>query len=173
MIRAFNGKVPQIDETAFVEDSAQIIGDVIIGPHSSVWFNTTIRGDVYHIRIGAYTNVQDNCVLHVTKSTYATILEDYVTVGHSVTLHGCHIHSNNLIGIGSIILDGVVIDENCMIAAGALIPPDTHVTSRSLMMGVPAKRVRELTDEEVARIRVYANNYLEYKETYKKLYSNV
>ena len=171
MIRSFEGKSPQIHETAFVEHSAQIIGDVVIGPNSSVWFNTTIRGDVFHIRIGSCTNVQDNCVLHVTKSTFATILEDYVTVGHSVTLHGCHIKSNNLIGIGSIVLDDVVIEENCIVGAGALITAGTRVPSRSLMMGVPAKRVRELTDDEVARIRQYADNYLGYKEIYKKAYS--
>ena len=172
MIRAFGDKVPQIHETAFIEESAQIIGDVVIGSHSSVWFHTTIRGDVYHIRIGSCTNIQDNSVLHVSRGTHATILEDYVTVGHSVTLHGCHIRSNNLIGIGSIILDDVVIEENCMIAAGALLTPGTKVPARSLMMGVPAKRVREISDEEVTRIRQYANNYLEYKETYKALYNS-
>ena len=170
MIRAFQDKVPQIDATAFVEDSAQIIGDVWIGPHSSVWFNTTIRGDVYHIRIGSCSNVQDNSVLHVTRGTFPTILEDYVTVGHSVTLHGCHIRSNNLIGIGSVILDDVLIEENCIIGAGAVVTPGTKVPPRSLMMGVPAKRVRDLTDQEVARIRHHADNYLEYKEIYKKMY---
>jgi carbonic anhydrase/acetyltransferase-like protein (isoleucine patch superfamily) len=169
MIRAFKDKTPVFHETAYVEDSAQIIGDVEIGPHSSVWFNTTIRGDVYYIRIGSYSNVQDNSVLHVTRSKYATILEDYVTVGHSVTLHGCHIKSNNLIGIGSIILDDVTIEENCVIAAGALVTPGTRVPSGSLMMGVPARRVRELTEEEISKIRVYANNYLEYKETYRQM----
>jgi carbonic anhydrase/acetyltransferase-like protein (isoleucine patch superfamily) len=170
MIRAFKDKTPQFDETVFIEDSAQVIGDVVIGPHSSVWFNTTIRGDVYYIRIGSYSNIQDNSVIHVTNGKFPTILEDYVTVGHSVTLHGCHIKSNNLIGIGSIVMDDVVIEENCIIAAGALVSPGTKVPRRSLMMGMPAKRVRELTEEEVARIRQYANNYYEYKETYRKLY---
>src|SRR5262245_55727692 len=146
MIRAFQEKVPQIDPTAFIEDSAQIIGDVTIGPHSSVWFNTTIRGDVYHIRIGSCSNVQDHSVIHVSNGTYATILEDYVTVGHSVTLHGCHIRSNNLIGIGSVILDDVLIEENCIIGAGAVLTPGTKVPPRSLMMGVPAKRIRDLKD---------------------------
>jgi len=170
MIRAYKDKKPQFDETVFIEDSAQVIGDVQIGQHSSIWFNTTVRGDVFYIRIGSYTNIQDNSVVHVTKETYPTILEDYITVGHSVTLHGCHIQSNNLIGIGSIVLDDVLIEENCIIAAGALISPGTKVRSRSLMMGIPAKRVRELSDEEVAKIRQYALNYFEYKETYKKLY---
>lgn len=170
MIRAFDGKSPQFDDTVFIEDSAQVIGDVVIGPHSSIWFNTTVRGDVYYIRIGSYTNIQDNSVIHVTNGKFPTILEDYVTVGHSVTLHGCHIKSNNLIGIGSIILDDVVIEENCMIGAGALVSPGTKVPPRSLMLGMPAKRVRELSDEEVAKIRQYADNYYNYKETYKKLY---
>lgn len=170
MIRPYKDKSPQFDETVFIEDSAQVIGDVIIGSHSSIWFNSTVRGDVYYIRIGSYSNVQDNSVIHVTRDKHPTILEDYVTVGHSVTLHGCHIASNNLIGIGSVVLDEVVIEENCIIAAGALIPPGTRVQARSLMMGVPAKRVREISDEEVAKIRQYANNYFDYKETYKKLY---
>lgn len=170
MIRPYKDKSPQFDETVFIEESAQVIGDVIIGSHSSIWFNATVRGDVYYIRIGSYSNVQDNSVIHVTRDKYPTILEDYVTVGHSVTLHGCHIASNNLIGIGSVVLDEVVIEENCIIAAGALLAPGARVPARSLMMGVPAKRVREISDEEVAKIRQYANNYFDYKETYKKLY---
>jgi carbonic anhydrase/acetyltransferase-like protein (isoleucine patch superfamily) len=170
MIRPYKDKTPQFDETVFIEDSAQVIGDVVIGSHSSIWFNATVRGDVYYIRIGSYSNVQDNSVIHVTRDTHPTILEDYVTVGHSVTLHGCHIASNNLIGIGSVVLDEVIIEENCIIAAGALLSPGTRVKTRSLMMGVPARRVRELSDEEVAKIRQYANNYFDYKETYKKLY---
>src|SRR5262245_44539897 len=170
MIRPYLDKTPQFDETVFIEDSAQVIGDVIIGSHSSIWFNTTVRGDVHYIRIGSYTNIQDNSVVHVTNGKFETILEDYVTVGHSVTLHGCHIKSNNLIGIGSIVLDDVLIEEYCIIAAGALVTPGTKVTSRSLMMGIPAKRVREVSDEEVTRIRRNAMNYFEYKETYKKMY---
>jgi carbonic anhydrase/acetyltransferase-like protein (isoleucine patch superfamily) len=170
MIRSYKGKTPQFDDTVFIEDSAQVIGDVVIGPHSSIWFNTTVRGDVNYIRIGSYTNIQDNSVIHVNKDTFPTILEDYVTVGHSVTLHGCTIKSNNLIGIGSVVMDDVVIEENCIIAAGALISPGTKVPPRSLMRGVPARRVRDVTDEEVARIRQYANNYFEYKNSYKKEY---
>jgi carbonic anhydrase/acetyltransferase-like protein (isoleucine patch superfamily) len=170
MIRPYNGKMPQFDDTVFIEDSAQVIGDVTIGSHSSIWFNTTVRGDVYHIRIGSQTNIQDNSVLHVTRAKYATVLEDYVTVGHSVTLHGCHIHSDNLIGIGSIILDNVVVESHCIIGAGALVTPGTRVVSRSLMMGVPARKVRDLTDEEVASIRQYAVRYVEYKDNYKKQY---
>ncbi|HSP05970.1 MAG TPA: gamma carbonic anhydrase family protein, partial [Acidobacteriota bacterium] len=156
--------------TVFIEDSAQVIGDVSIGSHSSIWFNTTVRADVHYIRIGSYTNIQDNSVIHVTNGKSPTILEDYVTVGHSVTIHGCHIKSNNLIGIGSIVMDNVVIEEYCMIGAGALVAPGTKVPPRSLMLGIPAKRVREVTDEEVARIREHADNYFGYKNTYMKEY---
>lgn len=170
MIRAYLDKAPQFDGTVFIEDSAQVIGDVVIGPHSSIWFNTTIRADVHYIRIGTYSNVQDNSVIHVTNGRFPTILEDYVTIGHSVTLHGCHIKSNNLIGIGSIVMDDVVIEEFCIIGAGALVTPGTKVSSRSVMMGAPARRVREVTSEEVDRIRKHAMNYYEYKETYRKLY---
>ncbi len=171
MIRAFKDKTPRFDPaTVFIEDSAQVIGDVEIGAHSSIWFNTTVRADVHFIRIGTCTNIQDNCVVHVTDHDFPTVIEDYVTVGHSVTLHGCHVKSNCLIGIGSILLDGVVVEENSVIAAGALVAPGTRVASRSLMMGVPAKRVRELTDEEVAKIREAADHYLENKDTYRKLY---
>lgn len=171
MIRTFKDKAPRFDAaTVFIEDSAQVIGDVEIGAHSSIWFNTTIRADIHFVRIGTCTNIQDNCVIHVTGGEYPTILEDYITVGHSVTLHGCHVMSNCLIGIGSILLDGVVVEPYSVIAAGALVAPGTRVASRSLMMGVPAKRVREVTDEEVAQIREAADHYLENKDAYRKLY---
>ena len=171
MIRAYKDKLPQFDETVYIEDSAQIIGDVVIGEHSSIWFNAVVRGDVSYIRIGKYTNVQDNSVIHVRKDTFPTLIDDYVTIGHSVTLHGCQVRSYNLIGIGAILLDDVLVEENCIIAAGALLSPRTKVPPRSLMMGVPAKRVRELSDEEVASIRQSADNYFEYKETYRKMRS--
>jgi carbonic anhydrase/acetyltransferase-like protein (isoleucine patch superfamily) len=171
MIRAFKDKSPQYDPaTVFIEDSAQVIGDVTIGPHSSVWFNATVRADIHYIRIGTCTNLQDNTVVHVTNDEYPTVLEDYITVGHSVTIHGCHIRSNCLIGIGSIILDGAFIEEGSVIAAGALVAPGTVVGARSLMMGIPARRVREVTDEELAKIREAAEHYVEYKNTYMKLY---
>lgn len=169
MIRPYKDKLPQFDETVYIEESAQIIGDVVIGQHSSIWFNAVVRGDVSFIRIGKYTNVQDNSVIHVRKDTFPTLIDDYVTIGHSVTLHGCQVRSYTLIGIGAILLDDVLVEENCIIAAGALLSPRTKVPPRSLMMGVPAKRVRELSDEEVASIRQSADNYFEYKETYMKM----
>lgn len=167
MIRPFRGTEPQIHPTAFIEESAQIIGDVHIGESSSVWFNAVVRGDVYYIRIGDRTNIQDGTVVHVTNGTHPTILEDEVTVGHNVTLHGCHIERGCLIGMGSIVMDDVVIGAESIVAAGALVSPGTKVPPRSLVLGVPAKVKRPLTDEEVAGLADYWRNYVEYTRLYK------
>jgi carbonic anhydrase/acetyltransferase-like protein (isoleucine patch superfamily) len=167
MIRPFRGVHPQIHPTAFIEESAQIIGDVHIGEESSVWFNSVIRGDVFYIRIGDRSNVQDGSVIHVTNGTHPTILEDEVTVGHNVTLHGCHIQRGCLIGMGSIVMDDVVIGERSIVAAGALVSPGTNVPPRSLVIGVPARVKRPLTDEEVAGLDHYWQNYVEYTKVYK------
>ncbi len=168
MIRPFRGVHPQIHPTAFIEESAQIIGDVHIGEESSVWFNSVIRGDVFFIRIGDRSNVQDGSVIHVTNGTHPTILEDEVTVGHNVTLHGCHIQRGCLIGMGSIVMDDVVIGEQSIVAAGALVSPGTKVPPRSLVIGVPARVKRPLTDEEVAGLDQYWQNYVEYTGKYKE-----
>src|SRR2546421_7584860 len=167
MIRPFRGKRPQIHPTAFVEDSAQVVGDVSIGAHSSVWFGAVVRGDVFHIRIGERTNIQDGTVIHVTNGTHATILEDEVTVGHNVTLHGCYIEHGSLVGMGSIVMDDVRVGAQSLIAAGALVSPGTQIPPRSLVMGVPAKVKRPLTDEEVAGLNVYWQNYIEYTKQYR------
>jgi carbonic anhydrase/acetyltransferase-like protein (isoleucine patch superfamily) len=167
MIRPFRGVHPQIHPSAFIEESAQIIGDVHIGEQSSVWFNSVIRGDVYYIRIGNRTNIQDGTVIHVTNGTHPTILEDEVTVGHNVTLHGCYIEYGCLIGMGSIVMDDVKIGAQSIVAAGALISPGTKVPPRSLVMGMPAKVKRPLTDEEVAGLNHYWQNYIEYTRLYK------
>ena len=127
MIRAYKGITPQIAPTAFIESSAQVIGDVHIGEESSVWFNCVLRGDVYYIRIGSHTNIQDGTVIHVTNGRYATVLGDYVTVGHSAVLHGCTIKDRVLVGIGAIVLDNVTVGEDSFIAAGALVTPGTTV----------------------------------------------
>ena len=166
MIRAFQGKYPQIHPSAFIEDSAQVIGDVHIGEQSSVWFNAVVRGDVFYIRIGDRTNIQDGTVIHVTNGTHATILEDEVTVGHNVTLHGCHIERGCLIGMGSIVMDEVRIGAQSLVAAGARVSPGTITPPRSLVMGVPAKVKRPLTDEEVKGLDVFWNNYIEYTRVY-------
>ncbi len=167
MIRPFRGTHPQIHPTAFIEESAQIIGDVHIGEQSSVWFNAVVRGDVFYIRIGNRTNVQDGTVIHVSNGTHATILEDEVTVGHNVTLHGCHVERGSLVGIGSIVMDGVRIGAQSLVAAGSLVSPGTQIPPRSLVMGIPARVKRSLTDEEVADLDVFWQNYVRYIGMYR------
>ena len=167
MIRAFGGKHPQIHPSAFVEEIAQVIGEVVIGEQSSVWFCAVVRGDVFHIRIGARTNIQDGTVVHVSGGTHATVLEDEVTIGHNVTLHGCHVERGCLIGIGAIVMDGVRVGERSLVAAGSLLTPGTIIPPRSLVMGAPARVKRPLTDEEAASLDLYWQNYVEYTRQYK------
>jgi carbonic anhydrase/acetyltransferase-like protein (isoleucine patch superfamily) len=166
MIRPFKGIRPKLGERVFVDDSAQVIGDVELGDHASVWMNAVVRGDVHSIRIGPHTNIQDNCVVHVFKALHPTVLADHVTVGHSVTLHGCRIDSWCLIGMGATVLNGAHIGEESIVAAGTLVPEGMEVPPRSLVMGMPGKVRRAVTDEEREGLRRYANNYYEYKETY-------
>jgi len=166
MIRPYKGTWPKLGERVFVDASAQVIGDVELGDHASVWMNAVIRGDVHAIRIGAYSNVQDNCVVHVFKATHPTVVGDHVTVGHSVTLHGCTIGSHCLIGMGATILNDARIGEESIVAAGTLVPERMEVPPGSLVMGLPARVRRPVTDEEREGIRRYASNYFEYKESY-------
>ena len=161
-IRPYKGKFPQIAASAYIDPAAVVIGDVVIGEESSVWPMTVVRGDVHHIRIGKRTNIQDGCVLHVMKDQYPLVLGDEVTVGHSVTLHGCNIHSHVLIGMGCIILNGAVIGENSIIAAGTLITERTVIPAGSLVMGSPGKVKRELTEEDCESIGKYAERYAGY-----------
>ena len=168
MIRSFRGIHPQIHPTAFIAESAQIIGDVHVGEQASVWFGTVARADMFYIRIGDRTNVQDNCVLHTRTGEKPTILEDEVTVGHSVTLHGCYVEHGSLIGIGSIVLDDVRVGAQSLVAAGSLISPGTIIPPRSLVMGSPGRVKRPLTDEEVAGLARYWQNYVEYSLAYLK-----
>ncbi len=166
MLKTYRGIAPTIAPSAFIEDTAVVIGDVAIGSESSVWFNAVIRGDVHSIRIGHRTNIQDLSLLHVTHDTHPLTLGDDITVGHHVVLHGCTIHDRVLIGMGAIIMDGVVIEEDCVIGAGALITGNIHIPSRSLVMGSPAKVKRLLTDAEVQWIKESATNYLRYAQQY-------
>ena len=167
MIRSYRGHTPRIAPSAYVDPQAVIIGDVVIGEDSSLWPCAVARGDVHYIRIGARTNIQDGSVLHGMRDAYPVELGNDVTVGHSVTLHGCTIESRCLIGMGSIILNGAVIGTGSIIAAGALIPERTVVPPGSLMMGQPAKLRRTLTAEDLASIDAYARRYVEYKQTYR------
>ncbi len=167
MIKPYNGVFPKIHPTSFIADSAQVIGNVTIGKESSVWFQTVVRGDVNFIQIGDRTNIQDSCVLHVIGDTSPLIIGDDVTAGHRVVLHGCIIKSRVLVGIGSIVLDGAVVEENSIIAAGTLVPPKFRVPSGTIVMGVPASVKRELKPEEFEHIKQSAMNYAEYSKTYK------
>jgi carbonic anhydrase/acetyltransferase-like protein (isoleucine patch superfamily) len=167
LIRSYRGHMPQIAPSAYIDPQAVIIGDVVIGEDSSVWPCAVVRGDVHYIRIGARTNIQDGSVLHVMRDTNALVLGDDVTVGHSVTLHGCTIESRCLIGMGSIILNGAVIGAGSIIAAGTIVPERTVVPPGSLMMGQPAKLRRTLTAEDLASVDAYSRRYVEYKETYR------
>jgi carbonic anhydrase/acetyltransferase-like protein (isoleucine patch superfamily) len=150
----------------FIAENAVVIGDITVHDDVSIWYNVVLRGDVERIEIGRCTNVQDGSVIHVTKDKYPTVLKDYVTVGHSVTLHGCTIESNVLVGIGSVILDNSVIGENSIVAAGSLVPPGKAYEAGSLIMGSPAKAVKKLSDEDIKGIRDYADRYVMYKNVY-------
>ena len=167
-IRPYRGKYPRIAASAYIDPAAVIIGDVVIGEDSSIWPRTVVRGDVHYIRIGNRTNVQDGCVLHVMKDQYPLVLGDEVTVGHSVTLHGCTIESRVLIGMGCIILNGAVIGANSIIAAGTLITERTVIPAGSLVLGSPGKVKRPLTDADQNSIVAYAERYAAYKDIYRE-----
>jgi len=167
MILEHNGIAPQIDPSVFLAPSACVIGDVQIGEKSSLWFNVLVRGDVNYIRIGKRTNIQDGTVIHVTHKTHPTVIGDDVSVGHSVTLHGCNIQDRCLIGIGAIILDGVEVGESSMVAAGSLLTPGTKIPPRSLVMGSPARVKKELTDTECADFHSIAERYIRYQDDYR------
>ena len=165
-IRPYKGHLPQIAATAYIDEAAVIIGDVVIGEDSSVWPCAVIRGDVHYIRIGARTNIQDGSVLHVMKNLYPLILGDAVTVGHSVTLHGCTIESRCLIGMGTVILNNAKIGAGSIVAAGTLIPEGMVVPPGSLVMGHPGKVRRATTPADIDSIDQYAARYIGYKNTY-------
>jgi carbonic anhydrase/acetyltransferase-like protein (isoleucine patch superfamily) len=167
MIRPYKGVHPKIHPTVFIDESAVVIGDVEIGEYSSIWFNSVVRGDVNYIRIGKRTNVQDLCMLHVTRGTHPLIIGDGITVGHSVTLHGCTVQTGCLIGMGSTILDGAVIGEESLVAAGSLVTERMVVPPRTLVMGSPAKTKRDLTGKEIERLRQSAQNYVDDARSYR------
>ncbi|HET9697388.1 MAG TPA: gamma carbonic anhydrase family protein [Terriglobales bacterium] len=168
MIRPYKGVLPKIAAGCYVDDSAQVIGDVELGENSSIWMCAVVRGDVHSIRIGANSNVQDCSVLHGMLGKWPVILGDWVTVGHSVTLHGCVIGDRCLIGMGAVILNGARVGSDCIIGAGTLITEGTVIEPGSLVLGSPGKAKRELSNEEKASILTYGRNYLGYKEQYLK-----
>ena len=166
MIRAFQGTLPVIPKSVFVEDTAVVIGDVVMGEDCSIWFHAVVRGDVNYIRIGDRTNVQDLCMLHVTHDTHPLVIGSDVTIGHHVVLHGCTVKDRVLIGMGAIIMDGAVIGEDCVVGAGALVTEETIVPPKSLILGSPAKVKRPVSQKELAWIKESAQNYIKYARQY-------
>ena len=166
MLRAFKSVFPSVDPTAYVDTSAQIIGDVHVGPESSVWIILVMRGDVNRIRIGARTNIQDLTLVHVMRDTHPTTIGDNVTIGHSAVIHGCTIEDRCLIGMGAVLLNGCRIGTGSIVAAGALVPEGMVIPPGSMVMGMPAKVKRPLSAEEDASIKWYADNYVRYRLDY-------
>lgn len=157
---------PQIDESVFLADGSVVVGDVMIAAHSSVWFNTVIRGDVHSIRIGSYTNIQDLSMVHVSSNKASTFIGDEVTVGHRVILHGCHISNRVLVGMGAIVMDHAVVADNSIIGAGSLVTEGTQIPSGVLALGSPCKVKRDLTQQEIAAIEASAKHYAKVSQTY-------
>jgi len=169
IIKPVNGKHPQISNDCFIAENATIVGEVFIGKQCSVWFNAVIRGDVHFIKIGNKVNIQDGAVIHATFKKSPTTIGNNVSIGHNAIVHGCTIHDNVLIGMGSIVMDDCVVESNSIIAAGAIVTKNTHVESGSIYAGVPAKKIKniskELISDEIDRI---ANNYIEYSSWFKE-----
>ena len=166
MIRRYQGHLPSVPTTCYVDISAQVIGDVKLGENSSVWMNAVLRGDVNSIRVGSNSNVQDCAVLHGQRYLYSVTVGDWVTIGHNATVHGCIVEDAALIGMGVTILNDCRIGEGSIIAAGAVLPEHTIVPPRTLWAGVPGKQRRELGDKDRELILEYARNYLDYTKIY-------
>ena len=166
MLRPYRSASPRIDPSAFVDSSAQVIGDVQVGPDSSIWMNVVVRGDVNAIRIGARSNVQDLACVHVMRGTHPTVIGDEVTIGHSAVVHGCTVEDRCLIGMGAILLNGCRIGSGSIVGAGALVPEGMVVPPGSMVLGVPGRVLRALTGEERASILAYAENYVQCRLDY-------
>ncbi len=167
MLRPHRGLLPRVHPSAYVDQSAQVIGDVEIGDESSVWMCVVIRGDVHRIRIGRRSNVQDGAIVHVMKDTHETTIGDHVTIGHAAVVHGCTIENQCLIGMGAILLNGAHVGAQSIVAAGTLLTEGTKVPPRSLVMGSPGKVKRLLTHAEIDGIQLYADRYVSYRLDYQ------
>ena len=168
IIKPVNEKRPQISKDCFIAENATIVGEVFIGKQCSVWFNAVIRGDVHYIKIGNKVNIQDGAVIHATFQKSPTTIGNNVSIGHNAIVHGCTIHDNVLIGMGSIIMDDCVIESNSIIAAGAVVTKNTHVESGTIYAGVPAKKIKNISNEMISgEIDRIANNYVEYSSWFK------
>lgn len=173
-ISGLTPKVPTIPETAWIADTAVVIGDVTLGDHTSVWFHTVVRGDVHWIRIGNYTNIQDGSVLHVTNKLFPLSIGSRVTVGHKALLHGCTVGNDCLIGMGAVLLDGVEVGDGCVVAAGALLTPGKKFPPGHLIMGSPAKAIRPVEDDErKSLIDQGWKNYQAYSEQYRATFKKL
>ena len=166
MIRKFKGSAPRIDASAYIDRSAQVIGDVEIGAESSVWMNVVIRGDVNRIRIGKRTNIQDLTMVHVMRDTHPTVIGDEVTIGHSAVIHGCTIEDRVLVGMQAMLLNGVHVEHDSIVAAGTLLTEGTRIPAGSLVMGRPGKVTRPLTEAELAEVRRLSQAYVDYRLDY-------
>ncbi|MCK5400100.1 MAG: gamma carbonic anhydrase family protein [Flavobacteriaceae bacterium] len=169
IIKPVNGKLPQIPEDCYIAENATIVGNVQMGNQCSIWFNTVIRGDVHYIKLGNKVNIQDGAVIHATYKTSPTNIGNNVSIGHNAIVHGCTIHDNVLIGMGSIVMDDCVVESNSIIAAGAVVTKNTIVESGSIYAGIPAKKVKDISEElindEINRI---ADNYVKYSGWFKQ-----
>ena len=169
IIKPVNGKSPQIPDDCFIAENATIVGEVTMGNQCSVWFNAVIRGDVHYIRIGNKVNVQDGAVIHATYQKSPTNIGNNVSIGHNAIVHGCTIHDNVLIGMGSIVMDDCIVESNSIIAAGAVVTQNTRVESGSIYAGVPAKKVKDISKELISgEIDRIANNYVKYSGWFKE-----
>ena len=169
IIKPVKGKYPQISKDCFIAENATIVGEVFIGNQCSVWFNAVIRGDVHFIKIGNKVNIQDGAVIHATFQKSPTTIGNNVSIGHNAIVHGCTIHDNVLIGMGSIIMDDCIIEPNSIIAAGAVVTKNTHVESGSIYAGVPARKIKNISKELISgEIDRIANNYVEYSSWFKE-----
>jgi carbonic anhydrase/acetyltransferase-like protein (isoleucine patch superfamily) len=167
MLYPFQSKAPKVDDSVFVAPGARIIGDVVIGKESSIWFNAVLRGDEDQIKIGERSSIQDNVTCHLFEGS-PLIIEDEVTVGHNAILHGCQIGKRSIVGMGSTILDGAEIGQECIIGANTLIPPGKKIPSRSLVVGSPGKVVRQLTEKDLELIQLSIETYVEKGRLYKE-----
>ncbi len=168
MIKSFKGKTPTIPHTCYISESVDVIGDVVMGEHVSIWFGTVVRGDMHYIKIGDRSNIQDNSVIHVTTDVSPTTIGNEVTIGHNAIVHGATIEDRCLIGMGSIIMDDAIIGEGSIVGAGAVVPPNMHVPPRSLVVGLPGKVVRQTTDEEFEMIIERSQHYIDFASEYKE-----
>lgn len=169
IIKAIKGKTPQIPEDCYVAENATIVGDVVMGKFCSIWFNAVIRGDVHYIKIGNKVNIQDGAIIHATYQKSPTNIGSNVSIGHNAIVHGCTIHDNVLIGMGSIVMDDCVVESNSIIAAGAVVTQNTKVESGSIYAGIPAKKVKDISQELISgEIDRIANNYVKYSGWFKE-----